>query len=237
MHLVDTTMFYCARSGGVKRYLLAKRDWLAHHCPSISHTLLVPAPQRAGRGTQTCDACALHLPDGYRFPLDVWRWRRELLELRPDIIEAADPYVPGWAVRGAGDRLGIPTIAFYHSDVPRLLSQRFGAWTSPFARSYLRRLYAGFDLILAPSAIMQDHGALPELVDEAVGACARTPSPTLLASAVQSVFERDANALQIAARARVEQKYSWDRVFTQLVSRYAALADRAPISQLAPIGA
>ena len=29
-HLVDATMLYAPRSGGVKRYLTAKRAWLAH---------------------------------------------------------------------------------------------------------------------------------------------------------------------------------------------------------------
>ena len=45
--MVDITMLYAPRSGGVKRYLDAKRAWLARHRPQVSHTLIVPGP-RAG---------------------------------------------------------------------------------------------------------------------------------------------------------------------------------------------
>ena len=41
-HLVDTTMFFAPKSGGVKRYLLAKRAWLTEHRPGVKHTLVVP---------------------------------------------------------------------------------------------------------------------------------------------------------------------------------------------------
>src|SRR3569623_1989228 len=41
MHLIDITMFYASESGGVKRYLLAKREWLRRQ-GGLRHTLLVP---------------------------------------------------------------------------------------------------------------------------------------------------------------------------------------------------
>ena len=41
-HLIDTTMMYAPRSGGVKRYLMAKRAWLEARRPDIRHTLVVP---------------------------------------------------------------------------------------------------------------------------------------------------------------------------------------------------
>ncbi|HEY4369590.1 MAG TPA: glycosyltransferase [Steroidobacteraceae bacterium] len=156
MHLVDTTMFFCARGGGVKRYLFAKHEWLKRHAPHIVHTLLVPAPQRAVAGLQTCDARALRLADGYRLPLDLPAWQRALENLQPDLVEAADPYIPAWAARQLGRRMGIPTVAFYHSDMPRMLSQRVGGWIAPISRAYLRSLYGGFDLVLAPSRVMHE---------------------------------------------------------------------------------
>jgi alpha-1,6-mannosyltransferase len=45
-------------------------------------------------------------------------------------------------------------VAFFHSDVPRLLQQRLGSWIGPLARAYLRGVYSGFDLVLAPSHAM-----------------------------------------------------------------------------------
>ena len=46
-HLIDTTMMYAPKSGGVKRYLMAKRAWLARRRPDVRHTLVVPAPAPA----------------------------------------------------------------------------------------------------------------------------------------------------------------------------------------------
>src|SRR3569623_1777032 len=39
-HLVDTTMLFAPRSGGVKRYLLAKRAWFAAQRPGVRHSLV-----------------------------------------------------------------------------------------------------------------------------------------------------------------------------------------------------
>lgn len=154
MHLVDTTMFFCARSGGVKRYLLAKHDWLARRSPGTRHSLLVPASSRVAAGVVQYMGTSLPLADGYRFPLRRTTWKSALMKLQPDIIEAGDPYVPGWAARDAADELGIPAVAFCHSDVQRLYAERAGEWTRPWSRRYVRSFYSGFDLVLAPSRAM-----------------------------------------------------------------------------------
>jgi alpha-1,6-mannosyltransferase len=373
MHLVDTTMFFCARGGGVKRYLFAKHEWLKRHAPHIVHTLLVPAPQRAVPGLQTCDAFAMRLADGYRLPLDLPAWQRALESLQPDLIEAADPYVPAWAARQLGMRSGIPTVAFYHSDMPRMLSERVGRWIAPISRGYLQTLYAGFDLVLAPSRVMHQQlrranvshaalqplgvdvgifnplrrstvlrnrlglregdrllvyagrfarekniatlvatvealgdpyhllmiggrraerasrhvtilpyqrsserlaamlascdaflhagdqetyglvaaeamacglpviavgsGAIPEIVDTEVGACAERAGASELAAAVTDVFDRGVIALGHAARSRVEQRYSWDCVFRQLLGHYARLMPRTRVCESLPVRA
>ena len=41
-HLLDTTMLFAPKSGGVKRYLMAKRAWLARTRPDLRHTLVTP---------------------------------------------------------------------------------------------------------------------------------------------------------------------------------------------------
>jgi alpha-1,6-mannosyltransferase len=51
-------------------------------------------------------------------------------------------------------RLGIPAIAFYHSDLPRLLQNRFGNTVSQGSCKYLAHLYREFDTVLAPSRLM-----------------------------------------------------------------------------------
>lgn len=156
MHLVDTTMFYAPQSGGVKRYLLAKRNWLAAHS-NLKHTLLIPGERSAPAvdGIATVAAPPLPFSGGYRFPLRGEPWCRQLLQLAPDIIEAGDPYVSAWAVKDAAQTLGVPAVAFHHSDLERLLSLRFGSWTSRPTLRYLRALYKEFDVIAAPSRVIQ----------------------------------------------------------------------------------
>ena len=156
MHLLDTTMFFCQRGGGVKKYLLAKHAWLGKFAAPVRHTLLVPGPLPGFSDVRTCGGPSIPLAGGYRFPLSVPRWRDALVALAPDLIEAGDPYVVGFAARAAAKRLRIPVVAFCHSDLPRMLKQRVGSWIGPIARAYLRNLYAGYDLVLAPSATVRD---------------------------------------------------------------------------------
>src|SRR5690625_1524585 len=156
MHLVDTTMFFAPQSGGVKRYLLAKQQWLRVHHPSVRHTLLIPGPAQAPLHDGRTSVAAMPLPfsHGYRLPLRGRRWRQRLLELKPSLIEAGDPYRLAWTVLDVAWALGIPAIAFYHSDISRMLSSRLGGWATRPAQRYLRALYQDFDTVVAPSRIM-----------------------------------------------------------------------------------
>ena len=152
MHLVDTTMFFASEGGGVGRYLAAKHDWLAEHS-AIRHTIVAPGAQDAieRRGLITVRSPALPGLQGYRFPLRVARWSQCLVDLQPDVIEAGDPYAPAWAAVRAGDRLGVPVVGFYHSDLVRLIGARAGRWSEPAVARYVRNLYRRFDLVIAPS--------------------------------------------------------------------------------------
>src|SRR5690242_16086525 len=152
MHLVDTTMFFAQEGGGVGRYLAAKQQWLARHS-AIRHTILAPGARDAiGEGGLITVASPV-LPGlhGYRFPLRMARWTECLVALEPDVIEAGDPYLPAWAAVRAGERLGVPVVGFYHSDLVRLIGSRAGRWTEPSIARYVRSLYRHFDLIIAPS--------------------------------------------------------------------------------------
>lgn len=156
MHVVDTTMFFCQRGGGVKRYLLAKREWLRAMKPSVRHTLVVPQLLPDALGICSGGGFSIPLLDGYRFPLSLMEWKRSLLHLQPDLLEVGDPYVPAFAAREVAQTRGVPAIAFFHSDLPRMLEKRLGSWTAPMARAYLRNVYEGFDLVLAPSRSMME---------------------------------------------------------------------------------
>jgi alpha-1,6-mannosyltransferase len=151
--LVDTTMLFAPRSGGVKRYLLAKRAWFAQHRKGIRHTLVVPGPETGARerGVVTVAAALLPFGDGYRCPASPKRWADHLIALRPDLIEAGDPYGPGHAVLEARERLGAAAVAFCHSDPAALAALHIGSWAEPPVRRRWARLIRRFDKVIAPS--------------------------------------------------------------------------------------
>ncbi len=157
MHLADITMFFAPCSGGVKRYLLNKRAWLARHT-QVRHTLLVPGRRiQHPRGLWTRHyAMPLPFSHGYRCPLRKAPWTRTLISLRPDVIEAGDPYRLAWAALDAGRRLRVPVVGFYHSDTRGVLRKLLGETAGPAIDGYVRKLYNQFDLVLAPSQSIRD---------------------------------------------------------------------------------
>lgn len=195
-HVLDATMFWSSQAtGGVRRVLCAKRQHLL--AAGWRHTLLVPdlagdpALQAAAGDAGPVLCCGgLRLPrsGGYRFVLDRAGAAQQMVQARPDVIEAADPYVLGWAARDAAQRLGVPAVAFCHSHLPALLERwvhptlgRHAArWAARRARRYLVALYGGFDAVLAPSrtlvAQLQDWG-LPQADYQPLGVDGRIFHP------------------------------------------------------------
>lgn len=157
MHIVDVTLFFAPHSGGVKRYLLAKRRHFAS-CADVRHTLLVPGPRTAARVPGVIELASPRIPfgGGYRLPLDIREWARTLRGLKPDLVEVADPYHLAWTALGVAGELGVPTVAFAHSDLARLFADRFAPSIGRAAGAYLRQLYRRFDLVLAPSRLIAE---------------------------------------------------------------------------------
>ncbi|MDN3556383.1 glycosyltransferase family 4 protein [Halomonas maura] len=156
MHIADVTMFHAPASGGVRTYLQAKQRSLATR-PGLRTSLLVPGAERDSLGDMhALPAPRLPLGQGYRFPLRRAPWRDALVGLGPDLIEAGDPYVTAWAALEAGQALGVPVVGFYHSDLPRLMGDRFGAGVRRRLQRYVVDLYARFDSVLAPCRTMAE---------------------------------------------------------------------------------
>jgi alpha-1,6-mannosyltransferase len=152
-HLIDTTMMYAPRSGGVKRYLTAKRTWLERRRPDIRHTLVVPgALTRAeAPGLYTISAAKLPFGDGYRMPASPNKWASILHLLDPDIIEAGDVFVPGHAAMDAGQALGVPVVGVCHTDAPTLAALHLGDWAEQPTFNFWAQAYQRFDHVVAPS--------------------------------------------------------------------------------------
>jgi len=151
--LVDTTMLYAPKSGGVKRYLTAKRAWFARARPQVRHTLVVPGPRHAydGAGRLSIYAAPLPFGDGYRWPVGKTAWMKRLMRQRPTLIEAGDPYTPGLAALKAGEALGAPVIGFCHTDLGALAALHIGEWAERPVRRRWGEIYRRFDRAVAPS--------------------------------------------------------------------------------------
>ncbi|MDE2450047.1 MAG: glycosyltransferase [Gammaproteobacteria bacterium] len=157
-HLVDTTLFYSPTSGGVKRYLTAKHAWLAAHS-RWQHTLVVPGERDRTERGGICTLAGYPVPGSfnYRLPLDPRRWLRLLDALDPDLVEAGDAFHPAWAALRLARRRGIPLAAFYHSNLPQIISRRVGGRLSErVLERYVSWLYEGFDVVFAPSRLVRD---------------------------------------------------------------------------------
>lgn len=156
MHIADITMFYAARGGGVSTYLNAKARWLLQRT-RIRHTIVSPnVPTTDGKMRSLVNIPSVPFPGihGYRMPLSVGGTARILRRLEPDLIEVGDAGHCAWAALRAKRRLNIPAVAFYHSDLPRIISDRLGNVPAHVARAYLGHLYRQFDLVMAPSKLM-----------------------------------------------------------------------------------
>jgi alpha-1,6-mannosyltransferase len=148
-HLVDATMFWSPRSGGVKSYLRAKNAFLQHD-PRIRQTVVVPGAVRAA--SPQVPGLPLPFSAGYRFPRSRQSAARVLAGLSPDVIEVGDPYQMAWATLDAGQHAGVPVCAFYHSNLLDMAQRLAGRHARKMAAAYVRKLYPHFDRVFAPSA-------------------------------------------------------------------------------------
>jgi alpha-1,6-mannosyltransferase len=158
MHVVDTTLFFSPTSGGVKRYLLAKHEWMRAHT-SWRHSLVVPGESTCHSPGDISMVAGALVPGAfnYRLPLNPLHWARAIDRLEPDLIEVGDAFHPAWAAASVANRRGIPLIAFYHSNFPQLAGRRLGNAARKSIEWYVRFTYERAQQVLAPSRHMCDY--------------------------------------------------------------------------------
>ena len=146
-------MLFAPKSGGVKRYLMAKRAWLAAARPDLRHTLVVPGARTRATadGQVSISAPLIPFGDGYRIPASLRKWTRIIAHLKPNLIEAGDAYVPGHAALEAAEAVGAATVGFCHSDPAALAALHFGEWAAAPAQKRWAKFFARFDRVVAPS--------------------------------------------------------------------------------------
>src|SRR5437588_2374972 len=154
MKIIDLTQFYSPVSGGVKRYLHEKIDYIENCTATDKHVLAVPGKKTAVRARGRTRVYTIRSPlvsraAQYRALLNLRAVERILRNERPDIIESGDPYQLGWKAISAGRALKIPVIGFYHSHFPeaylRSSAKLFGKTAThrvmKLSRAYVRKLY------------------------------------------------------------------------------------------------
>lgn len=154
MKIVDLTQFYSPVSGGVKRYLHEKIDYIENCTATEKHVLVVPGQKTTVRARGRARVYTIRSPlvsrtAQYRALLNLRAVERILRSERPDIIESGDPYQLGWKAISAGRALKIPVIGFYHSHFPeaylrsseKLLGKIATRRVMKLSRTYVRKLY------------------------------------------------------------------------------------------------
>lgn len=167
LKVCDVTQFYSPVSGGVKRYLSEKRDFIAQYT-AHEHVLIVPGPanktEKEGRLTiHYVKSPRVSVSSHYRVVLNTRRVKNLILSEKPDVIEAGEPYQLAWSCLKAGKILQRPVVGFYHSHFPesylRTLSKFCGQWVTSgienFSHGYIRKLYPKFSTTLVASAKLQ----------------------------------------------------------------------------------
>jgi alpha-1,6-mannosyltransferase len=154
MKVCDLTQFYSPVSGGVKRYLHEKMDYIERHAPRYEHVLIVPGAKTRLKANGRSRVYTIRSPvvsrsAQYRALLNL-RAVEEILEReRPDVIESGDPYQLGWKALKVGRALRVPVIGFYHSHFPEayvrksatLLGKTATHRVMKLSRAYVRKLY------------------------------------------------------------------------------------------------
>ena len=122
LKICDLTQFYSPLSGGVKRYVHEKINYIQNatddeHVADHSRT-----ENRSDRGERS-RIYSIHSPllsrtSRYRALLNLRAVEQILERERPDLIESGDPYQVAWKAIASGRALRIPAIGFYHSHFP-----------------------------------------------------------------------------------------------------------------------
>ena len=154
MKIVDLTQFYSPVSGGVKRYLHEKIDYIQNCTSKDKHVLVIPGKKTTVRTNGRSRVYTIRAPlvsrtAQYRALLNLRAFEQILRNERPDIIESGDPYQLGWKAVRIGRALKIPVIGFYHSHFPeaylRSSAKLFGKTAThrvmKLSRAYVHRLY------------------------------------------------------------------------------------------------
>jgi alpha-1,6-mannosyltransferase len=152
LRIVDVTLFYGERSGGIRTYLEAKAAFAAR-TGRFEHHLVIPGKITAhdGGGRHEHRSLRLAASNGYRLPLGGGGLQATLNALAPDVVLLHDPFwTPRLASRVAHAR-GAAVIAVHHSSASLHAAGLPGpdAVYARALRRWYRRAYLDVDAIMS----------------------------------------------------------------------------------------
>jgi alpha-1,6-mannosyltransferase len=167
LKICDLTQFYSPVSGGVRRYIGKKSDYIRQHRSDCSHIIIVPGEKTGVTGdhkvrTYTIASPLLSKTSRYRALTKLHLIEEVLEKERPDIIESGDPYQVAWKAVASGRGLDIPVVGFYHSHFPEAYIRTITKYFGPLAvsivdeicRKYVAALYNRFECTFVPSPVL-----------------------------------------------------------------------------------
>lgn len=136
---------------GVTTSVLRVLDHLAadgHEAIVICPDAGAPAEYAGFRIHQVPSVAYRQFPVGLPSP----QVQRILTGFGPDVLHAASPFFLGAQAIAAANRIGVPSVAIYQTDVAGFARRNGLGVTSAIAWKYVRWVHEGADLTLAPSA-------------------------------------------------------------------------------------
>jgi glycosyltransferase involved in cell wall biosynthesis len=132
--------------------LLAQGHELLVVCPANSEPIRCPRP--FGRlVVRTVPAIGVpFIYGGQRWGLPTPRVRRYLADFGPELVHVVNPVSLGMAGIRAAQRLRIPLVCSYHTDIVAYAGHYHLGWLRPIIRAHLRRLHGRATLNLVTSA-------------------------------------------------------------------------------------
>jgi alpha-1,6-mannosyltransferase len=167
LKICDLTQFYSPLSGGVKRYVHEKINYIKKDSPDDEHILIVPGAKTEMIAEGRSRIYSIHSPlvsssSRYRALLNLRAMGQIIERERPDIIESSDPYQVGWKAVSVGRSLRIPVVGFYHSHFPEAYLRGPARLLLGVAQKYVRKLYNRCEATLVPSEplarVLEDWG-------------------------------------------------------------------------------
>jgi alpha-1,6-mannosyltransferase len=167
LKICDLTQFYSPLSGGVKRYVHEKINYIQTSSPEDEHILVIPGAKTEVIAEGRSRIYSIRSPlvsssSRYRALLNLRALGKIIEREQPDIIESSDPYQVGWKAVSVGRSLRIPVVGFYHSHFPEAYLRGPARLLLGVARKYVRRLYNRCEATLVPSEplarVLEDWG-------------------------------------------------------------------------------